>query len=96
MRSMRSRRVDRAAWSTVKSGLSLARTLERRGDWLKDRRQLAGCEGDEGHARAIRVARTTRTIAITVEGRSVGALEAVVLAYDPFLHDAVSSLGRAG
>jgi hypothetical protein len=93
---MRSRNVERAAWSTVKSGLALARTFERRGDRLKDRCELARREGDEGHARAIGVARTTGTIAVTVEGCSVRALEAVVLADDPFLHDAVSSLGRAG
>ena len=96
MRSMRSRRDERAAWSTVKSVLALARALERRRDRLDHRRQFAGCERDEGHARAIGVARTTGTVPITVEGRSVGTLEAVVLADNPFLHAAMSSLGVPG
>src|SRR5207245_11330492 len=44
------------------------------------------------------VPRASRTVAITVEGRSIGALEAVVLANDPFLHggsllEAVSGTG---
>ena len=96
MRSMRSRRDKRAAWSTVKGVLALARAIERGGDRLDHGGQLARCERDEGHAGAIGVARATRTVSITVEGRSVGALEAVVLADDPFLHGAMSSLGRAG
>src|SRR6266567_6704043 len=96
MRSMRSRRDKSAAWSTVKGVLALARAIERGGDWLDHGGQLARSERDEGHAGAIGVARATRTVSITVEGRSVGALEAVVLADDPFLHGAMSSLGRAG
>src|SRR6266705_5894102 len=96
MRSMRSRRVVRAAWSTVKGGLTLARALKRGGHRLDHGGQLARCERHEGHAWAISVAWATRTVPITVEGGSVGALEAVVLADDPFLHGAMSSLGRAG
>src|SRR3954464_12965699 len=96
MRSMRSRRVERAAWSTVKSVLALARALEGGGHRLKHRSELARRERDESHAGAIGVARATGTVPITVEGRSVGALEAVVFADNPFLHAAMSSLGRAG
>ena len=88
MRSMRSRNEERAAWSIVMKALALARAFESGGDGLNDRCQLARRERDEGHARAIRVARATRTISITVEGRSVGTLETVVLADDPFLHGA--------
>jgi hypothetical protein len=93
---MRSRSDARAAWSTVKSLLALARALERGRNWLDDRGEFARRERDEGHAGAIGVARATWTIAITVEGRSVGALEAVILADDPFLHAAMSSLGVPG
>src|SRR5437868_2417208 len=68
--------------------LTLARSFERRRDRLDDRRELARGERDERHARAIGVAGAARTVAITVERRSVGAFEAVVLADDPFLHEA--------
>jgi hypothetical protein len=44
MRSMRSRRVVKAIWSTVKSVLALAGTLERGRDRLDDRGKLARCE----------------------------------------------------
>ena len=96
MRSMRSRSEESAAWSIVKIVLALARALERRRDGLDDRRKFARRERDEGHAGAIRVAWATGTIPITVEGRSVGTLQAVVLTDNPFLHAAMSSLGRAG
>src|SRR5438067_11645588 len=86
MRSMRSRKDERAAWSTVTSVLALARALEGGGHGLEHRRQLGRREGDEGHARAIGVVRTAWTIAITVERRSVGALETVVFADSPFFH----------
>src|SRR3982075_4570354 len=88
---MRSRSEAIAAWSSVTSVLALARTLEGRRHGLYDRGELAGCERDEGHARAIGVARAARAIAITVQRRSIGALEAVVLADDPFLHRGVLS-----
>ena len=62
-------------------------------DGLRHGRQLARREGHEGHARAIGVARAARTVAITVEGRAVGAFEAVVLADDPLFHVTGSPLG---
>ena len=70
----------------VKGALALARAFEGGGHGLDDRCQLARGKRDEGHARAVGVPRAPRAIAITVQGRSVGALEAVVLADDPFLH----------
>jgi hypothetical protein len=88
--------MERAAWSTVKIVLALAWTLERGRDRLDHGSELARRERDEGHARAIGVSRAAGTIAVTVQGGSVGALEAIVLADDPFLHGAVSSLVRAG
>src|ERR1700675_4544625 len=96
MHSMRSRRVERAAWSTVKYGLALAGAFERCGHRLEHRSQFARRERHECDAGAIGVARATRTVSITVEGGSIGTLEAVVLADDPFLHDAMSSLGVPG
>jgi hypothetical protein len=85
---MRSRNEERAAWSIVTKALTLAWAFERGRDGLDDRGEFACRERDEGHARAIGVARATWTISITVEGRSVGTLETVVLADDPFLHGA--------
>src|SRR5207247_5822009 len=87
-------RCGRATWRATpgrrsRVSLALARAFERGGYRLDDRSQLARCERDERHAGAVRVARAARAIAITVEGRSVGALGAVVFAVDPLLHDTV-------
>ena len=71
MRSMRSRSDAIAAWSRVTSVLALARTLEGRRHGLQDRGELAGCERDEGHARAVGVARAAWAIAVTVQRRSI-------------------------
>src|SRR2546428_6722559 len=96
MRSMRSRSDASAFASTVTSVLALARALERGRDGLRHRRELAGREGDERHARAVGVARAAWAVAVAVERRAVGALEAVVLADDPFLHGCrLSSLDRS-
>src|SRR2546430_13231670 len=80
------------------SGLALARTFERGRDRLGNGCQLAGREAHEGHARAVGVTRAARAIPIAIEGRAVAALQAVVLADDPFLHAGLSSLDavRAG
>jgi len=92
MRSMRSRSAARAAWSMLTRSLALARSFEGRRNGLHHGRELAGGERHERHAWAIRVARATRAIAVAVESGAVGTLEAVVLADDPFLHSAGSSL----
>src|SRR2546422_1465207 len=93
---MRSRSEAIAAWSRVTSVLALARTFERGGHGLYDRGELAGGERDEGHARAVGVARAARAIAVAVQRRSIGALEAVVLADDPFFHRGVLSRAPLG
>src|SRR4029077_16800544 len=94
MRSIRSRTDASAPRSiAISSGrLTLARTFERGRDRLGHGRQLARREAHEGHARAVGVARAARAIPITIEGRAVAALQAVVLADDPFLHARLSSL----
>src|SRR5260221_14649561 len=80
------------------SGVALARTFERGRDRLGNGCQLAGREAHEGDARAVGVARAARAVPIAIEGRAVAALQAVVLADDPFLHAGLSSLDavRAG
>src|SRR5258708_5702280 len=75
-----------------RSRLTLAGTFERGRDRLGHGCQLAGGEADEGHAGAIGVARAARAVAVAVERRPIAALQAVVLADDPFLHAGLSSL----
>jgi hypothetical protein len=91
---MRSRSDESAPTSIAISvaGLTLAGTFERGRDRLGHRSKLAGGEADERDARAVCVPRTTRAVSIAIEGRAVTALQAVVLADDPFLHAGLSSL----
>src|SRR5579859_6905989 len=97
---MREDSAARAPWSMAISAgrLTLAGTFERRRDRLGHGRQLPSGEAHEGDARAVGVARAARAVPVAVEGRAVAALQAVVLADDPFLHARLSSLDavRAG
>src|SRR5260221_3977551 len=94
---MRSRGDATSRRSTAIGGsLALARAFERGRYRLGDRRELAGGKAHEGHTGAVGVAWAARAIPVAVECRSVAALQAVVLADDPFLHAGLSSLDAVG